>query len=207
MGRLVHIVDDDGDAREGARFLLEELGYATQSHAGGRQFLAAAKGDDGLVLLDLAMPGMSGFEVLAALKAAAVPLPVVVLTGYGDVEVAVRAMKLGAADFLEKPYEGPALAAAVEHAFALADTHVAGRRVRAEAAAKLALLTPRETQIVQGLRAGMANKRVARWLGLSPRTVEAYRANIMTRLDVGSLPALLRIAHDGSLPEIEQKAG
>jgi len=207
MTRLVHIVDDDVSLRGSTSFLLQGLGYATRVYEGGREFLAETRLDaPGCVLLDIYMPGMSGVEILSELKARGAHLPVIMLTGHGDVQVAVQAMKLGAVDFLEKPYEGDALAAAVERAFALSDKTGVARRLREGAAAKLEQLSPRELQILQGLRAGMANKAIARWLELSPRTIEAYRAKMMARLDVATFPELLRIAHDGGLPELKLAA-
>ena len=131
----------------------------------------------------------------------------IVLTGHGDVELAVRAMKAGAVDFLEKPYKAEELTEAVERAFERAEQTRESQAARTEAAAKLNALTPREREILQGLRAGMANKMIARWLDLSPRTVEVYRAKMMAKLGVTSLSQALRIALDGELEPIDATAG
>jgi two-component system response regulator FixJ len=201
--RLVHIVDDDSEVRGGTSFMLRQQGYDTQIYAGGPEFLKQRKLDHGCVLLDVNMPEMDGFEVLAELVRRGIDLPIIILTGHGDIPLAVRAMKRGAVDFLEQPYETGYLTEAIERAFALADRSQEAREAKAEAVAKLKMLTPRESQILQGLRAGMPNKTIARWLALSPRTVEAYRANMMVRIGVTRMSSALRIAIDGGLPAIE----
>jgi two-component system response regulator FixJ len=203
MRRLVHIVDDDSEVRAATSFMLRQQGYETQIYAGGPEFLNQRRLDRGCVLLDLHMPEMDGFEVLTALARRDVDLPVIILTGHGDIPLAVRAMKRGAVDFLEQPYDTRRLTGAIERAFALADEGRETRQARMEAVAKLKTLTPRESQILQGLRAGMPNKVIARWLALSPRTVEAYRANMMVRIGVTGMSNALRIANDGGLPAIE----
>jgi two-component system response regulator FixJ len=204
MKGLVHIVDDDSEVRAATSFMLRHLGYETQIYAGGLEFLQQRRLDRGCVLLDLQMPEMNGFEVLAKLAKRKVDLPVIILTGHGDVPAAVQAMKRGAVDFLEQPHDTHRLTAAIERAFALAETSWEARQARMEAAAKLKTLTPRESQILQGLRAGMRNKVIARWLALSPRTVETYRANMMMRIGVTEMSNALRIADDGGLPAIER---
>lgn len=203
MRRLVHIVDDDSEVRAATSFMLRQQGYETQIYADGPEFLNQRRLDRGCVLLDLHMPEMDGFEVLARLARRDVDLPVIILTGHGDIPLAVRAMKRGAVDFLEQPYETHRLTGAIERAFALADETRETRQARMEAVAKLKTLTPRESQVLQGLRAGMPNKVIARWLALSPRTVEAYRANMMVRIGVTGMSNALRIAIDGGLPAIE----
>ena len=202
MKGLVHIVDDDSEVRAATSFMLRHLGYETQIYAGGLEFLQQRKLDRGCILLDLQMPEMNGFEVLAKLAERKVDLPVIILTGHGDVPAAVQAMKRGAVDFLEQPYDTHRLTAAIERASALAETSREARQARMEAVAKLKALTPRESQILQGLRAGMRNKVIARWLALSPRTVETYRANMMMRIGVTEMSNALRIADDGGLPAI-----
>jgi len=203
QSRLVHIIDDDNEVRESTSLLLGDLGYSTKAYPGGRAFLKEARLDRGCVLLDIYMPEMGGLEVLTELGARGSLLPVIMLSGIGDVQVAVRAMKLGAADFIAKPYEVEALAAAVENAFLLAEKADAERRMRARAMTKLSHLTPREIQILQGLRAGLANKDIARWLDLSPRTIESHRAKMMARIDAATFSELLRVAHEGGLPDID----
>jgi two-component system response regulator FixJ len=203
MRRLVHIVDDDSEVRAATSFMLRRHGYETQIYGSGLEFLQQRRLDRGCILLDFRMPEMDGFELLAKLARRDVDLPVIILTGHGDIPLAVRAMKRGAVDFLEKPYDTDRLIGAIERAFALADESRETRQARMEAVAKLKTLTPRESQILQGLRAGMPNKAIARWLALSPRTVEAYRANMMVRIGVTGMSNALRIAADGGLPAIE----
>lgn len=203
LRRLVHIVDDDSEVRAATSFMLRQQGYETQIYAGGPEFLSQRRLDRGCVLLDLHMPEMDGFEVLARLARRDVDLPVIILTGHGDIALAVRAMKRGAVDFLEQPYDAHRLTGAIERALALADETRETRQARMAAIAKLKTLTPRESQVLQGLRAGMANKVIARWLALSPRTVEAYRANMMARIGVRGMSSALRVAIDGGLPMIE----
>jgi two-component system response regulator FixJ len=207
MTRLVHIVDDDSEVRASTSFMLRQLGYATEIYGSGDEFLQSRRMDSGSVLLDIRMPGMDGLEVQAELARRGVQLPVIVLTGHGDVELAVRAMKAGAVDFLEKPYKAEELTEAVERAFERAEQNREHQATRTEATAKLNTLTPREREILQGLRAGMANKMIARWLDLSPRTVEVYRAKMMAKLGVTSLSQALRIALDGELEPIDAQAG
>jgi two-component system response regulator FixJ len=204
-GRLVHIIDDDSEVRAATSFMLRQQGYETQIYSGGPEFLRQKKLDRGCVLLDLRMPEMEGLEVLARLSRRDIDLPVIILTGHGDISLAVGAMKRGAVDFLEKPYDSHQLTGAIARAFALADQSRESRRTRTDAIAKLKTLTPRESQVLQGLRAGMPNKAIARWLALSPRTVEAYRANMMVRIGVTGMSNALRIAMDGGLPTIESE--
>ena len=201
--RTVHIVDDDSEVRAAMSFMLRQLGYETQIYASGSEFLSQGDLDRGCLLLDIDMPEMDGFAVLAALRERSVDLPVIIVTGRGDVPIAVRAMKKGAADFIEQPYLAEELTDAIERAFASRELGRLDRAEKAAAIAKLKLLTPRESQILQGLGAGMANKLIARWLGLSPRTVEAYRANMMAKLGVTRLSQALRIATDGNLPAVD----
>jgi two-component system response regulator FixJ len=146
---------------------------------------------------------MDGFEVQAELTKRGISLPVIMLTGHGDVALAIRAMKRGAADFLEKPFDGEELVEAIERAMALAEQGQRVESIKAMAEAKLRSLTPRETQMLQGLQAGMANKVIARWIELSPRTVEVYRANMMAKIGAENLSQALRIAMDGGLQPID----
>lgn len=193
--RTVHVVDDDELLRALAAQTLGEAGYQVVAHPTGDAFLAVL--DDasaGCILLDIDMPGLSGLDVQAALNARRLAWPVVVLTGRGGVRIAVEAMKNGAFEFLEKPYEPPALLAVLGAAF---EAFEADREVRAEAARARALadaLSPRELQVLQGLLAGMPSKIIAHALGLSVRTVEIYRGHVMDKLQVRSLSAAIRLA-------------
>lgn len=194
-GRLVHLVDDDEAIRRSASFMLRTSGYLVKTYASGVELLAIGKAiPAGCILLDVRMPEMDGLEVQAALKEHGVLLPVIIMTGHGDVNVAVQAMKAGAVDFIEKPFEKAVLLSAIDEGFARIEQ--AGRRhARAEEAkVRLEALTPREADVLQGLVRGHPNKTIAYDLGISPRTVEIHRANLMTKLEVASLSEALRIA-------------
>lgn len=193
--RLIHLVDDDEAIRRSAGFMLKTSGFRVETYESGVELLKdAAKLEPGCILLDIRMPGMDGLEVQQALKDKGVTLPVIIMTGHGDVSLAVQAMKAGAIDFIEKPFEKALLMSAVEQAFdrlSRAETH----RDRAEdAAVRLQSLTPREREVLDGLARGLPNKTIAYDLGISARTVEIHRANLMTKLEVRSLSEALRIA-------------
>jgi len=196
---VVHIVDDDPQVRAATSFLLRSRGYQARIYAHGREFLDCAVLEPGCVLLDLRMPGLSGVQVQEELERRGISYPVIMLSGHGDVPVAVQAMKLGATDFLEKPYGEQKLFKAIDCALAALASDDARARARRAATASLARLSPREHQILRALVGGMSNKAIARRLDLSPRTVEMHRANLMDRLGVASLAEAVRIALDGDL--------
>ncbi len=198
--KLVHIVDDEDAIRRSASFMLKTSGYAVETWPSGTAFLKEIRHvPEGCVLLDVRMPEMDGLEVQQALLERGVTMPVIVLTGHADVSIAVRAMKAGAVDFLEKPFEKAVLLAAIETAFArMASADGAAARA-AEADVILAVLTPRERQVLEGLAQGLPNKTIAYDLGISPRTVEVHRANLMAKLDVRSLSDALRLAFAAGL--------
>ena len=205
--RLIHLVDDDEAIRRSASFMLRTSGYLVKTYVSGVEFLAnASEAAPGCILLDVRMPGMDGLQVQQALTERHILFPVVVMTGHGDVSVAVQAMKAGAVDFIEKPVERAVLLSAMEQAFDRIDQ--AGKRhARAEEAnARLAALTPREMEVLQGLVRGHPNKTIAYDLGISPRTVEIHRANLMTKLEVASLSEALRIAFAAGLGDTESEA-
>jgi two-component system response regulator FixJ len=191
----LHIVDDDDDVRESAALLLEASGYSVVTFASGVAFLEAF---DPLIpaciLLDIHMPGMDGLEVQRQLAARGVAYPVIVLTGQGDISIAVQAMKNGAFEFLEKPYLNDVLLGAVRDAFARLEDTQEDRAMTAESKLQVAKLTGREAQVMQGLLAGLPNKLIAYELDISVRTVEIYRANVMEKLDARSLSTAVRIA-------------
>jgi two-component system, LuxR family, response regulator FixJ len=193
--KLVHIVDDDDSVRRSAAFMLKHAGYRVESHISGVEFLKEAKSAErGCVLLDVRMPEMDGLEVQQEMAKRGIDMPVVVLTGHGDIAVAVKAMRAGAVNFIEKPYEKEALLRAIEEAFQRLD-RAHDRDMKAdEARVRLASLTGRERDVLDGLVAGYPNKTIAYDLGISPRTVEIYRANMMEKLRVRSLSEALRIA-------------
>lgn len=196
----IHIVDDDEAIRRSLSFMLKTAGYPVQLYADGEAFLKAADHiDEGCVLLDVRMPGIDGMEVQRRLRARGIMLPVVIMTGHGDVDLAVAAMKAGATDFLEKPFEKAALIDCLSSAgeVALAERGLSARR--SEAQARLNVLTDREREVLDGLVAGLPNKTIAYDLGISPRTVEIHRANLMQKLDVKSLADALRIAFQAGM--------
>ena len=198
--KLVHIVDDEDAIRRSASFMLKTSGYAVETWVNGAAFLKEARHvPDGCILLDVRMPEMDGLEVQQELLNRGVTMPVIVLTGHADVSIAVRAMKAGAVDFIEKPFEKAVLIASIEAAFArMAASDGAAARA-AEAEVVLAILTPREREVLEGLAQGLPNKTIAYDLGISPRTVEVHRANLMAKLDVRSLSDALRLAFAAGL--------
>jgi two-component system response regulator FixJ len=193
--RVVHLVDDDEAIRRSAGFMLKTSGYQVEAYPSGLELLKAAVDlPRGCILLDIRMPGMDGLEVQQALQEKGVALPVIIMTGHGDVALAVRAMKAGAVDFIEKPFEMATLLAALEEGFQrLSQKKVSGER-RKDAEVRLQALTPRERDVLDGLAHGLPNKTIAYDLGISPRTVEIHRANLMTKLCVRSLSEALRLA-------------
>ncbi|WP_336958944.1 response regulator FixJ [Sphingobium aquiterrae] len=196
----IHVVDDDEAIRRSLSFLLKTSGYAVRLYDGGTSFLKeAAELEPGCVLLDVRMPDIDGLEVQAQLRARGIMIPVVIMTGHGDVDMAVAAMKAGASDFIEKPFEKAALLACIEAATqqAFAQRGVGARAE--EARDRLNVLTEREREVLQGLVKGLPNKTIAYDLGISPRTVEIHRANLMTKLEVRSLAEALRIAFQSGM--------
>ena len=192
---LVHLVDDDGAVRRSAGFMLKTSGYQVRSYESGVNLLKdSGELDQGCILLDIRMPGMDGLEVQQALKDKGVTLPVIIMTGHGDVTLAVRAMKAGAIDFIEKPFEKATLLGAIEQGVQRLREVETGRDLAKEATIRLQALTPRERDVLDGLAKGFPNKTIAYDLGISPRTVEIHRANLMAKLTVRSLSEALRIA-------------
>lgn len=198
-GRPIHVVDDDVAVREATCTLLEAAGFDPQAFASGPAFLEAADlHGGGCALLDICMPEMTGLEVQARLVECGSNLSVIVLTGHGDIRTAVQAIKAGATDFLEKPYEPQALFDAVERGLRLSAETRSGVRTQ-DARGRLARLTPRECEVLHALMAGGTNKTIAKAIKVSPRTVEMHRANMMERLGARSLSEALRIAYDAGL--------
>ncbi len=193
--RTVFLVDDDEAIRHSASFMLRHAGFMVKTYPDGITFLDQITDDnDGCILLDVRMPGMDGLAVQSVLNQRGINMPVIILTGHGDVPVAVEAMKGGAIEFLEKPYEKQALVGAIENAFNLLDSQSADDKRSADARAKLTSLTPREMEVLECLVAGMTNKGIAQALSISPRTVEIHRAHMMEKLDADSLSNALRMA-------------
>lgn len=195
VDRVAYVVDDEATVRRSLALLLRSDGFSVRDFDGGDAFLrAAAALPFGCVLLDLRMPGMDGLAVQREMAARGLKLPVVVVTAHGDIALAVQAMKAGACDFIEKPYDDEVILHAAEAALARGDEERARVRDAEEAGARIAALTPRETEVLRGLVAGRSNKVIAFDLGVSPRTVELHRANMMAKLGVRSLSEAVRIA-------------
>lgn len=191
--RIVHIVDDDEAVRQSLAFLLGSAGLTVRLYDSASAFLAGLSGvKNGCLVTDVRMPGMTGIELLQQLRSRACHLPAIVITGHGDVPLAVEAMKAGAVDFIEKPFDQEAILHAVQAALERG-VEDEGREDPA-IAAKLATLSERERQVLEGLVSGHPNKTIAYDLGISPRTVEVYRANLMTKMDAHSLSELIRMA-------------
>lgn len=193
--RAIHIVDDEEEVRASTAFLLEVEGFAVKTWPDGRRFIEALDQEEvGCVLLDIRMPYMDGLDVLKWIKDYRIEIPVIMLTGHADVAIAVRAMKLGSADFLEKPFERAALLGAVREAMMREESLVAHRERGMHAERLVSRLSAREREVLVGLAKGLPNKHIAYDLGISPRTVEIHRANLMAKLQSRSLSETLRIA-------------
>lgn len=203
--KIVHLVDDDEAVRRSAGFMLKTSGYQVKSYSSGVELLKEKDLQPGCILLDVRMPEMDGLEVQHALHDRGVGYPVIVMTGHGDVTVAVQAMKSGAVDFIEKPFEKTALIEAIEEGFGRLEHADRSRARSEEARVKLRVLTPREQEVLEGLVRGHPNKTIAYDLDISPRTVEIHRANLMGKLGVASLSEALRIAFAAGLGD--QPAG
>lgn len=195
--RLVHVIDDDDDVRASLSFLLRTSGFRVEAHPSADAFLTGLHGrEPGCVVTDVRMPGTSGLDLLEKLADRRARFPVIVVTGHGEVSMAVAAMRNGAVDFLEKPFEEDAILGALELANRTTGA-AAGSAVPAPphpATKRIAALAPRERQVLERLVEGKSNKAVALDLGISPRTVEVYRASLMTKMQVQSLPELVRLA-------------
>ncbi len=192
---MVHVIDDDDAARELLAFLLRTARIEVQTYPSAAAFLGALPTtESGCVVTDVRMPGMSGIDLLRQLKELNIPVPVIVITGHGDIPLAVEAMKAGAADFLEKPFDGETMLASVRSALKQQHGEKKRRSERVEIDNRLAALSSRERDVLDGLVTGQANKQIAFELGISPRTVEVYRANLMTKMQASSLSELVRMA-------------
>ena len=191
---LVHVVDDDAAVRRSLAFLLATDGLAVRVHESAVAFLGSVAEVSGCVLTDVRMPDLDGIEFLRRLRQRGPMPPVIVMTGHADVPLAVEAMKEGARDFIEKPFDDEVLLCSVRAALAQAERNAdltAGNKAVRE---RLAALSERERQVLDGLVSGKANKVIGLDLGISPRTVEIYRANVMSKLQAGSLSELVRMA-------------
>ncbi|WP_293883822.1 response regulator [Sphingomonas sp.] len=201
---IIFIVDDDEAIRQSIGFLLRKAGYTVSTFASGDDFLkAVTRESQGCVLLDVRMPGLDGLEVQARLSERGITLPIIMLTGHGDVTLAVRAIKGGAIEFLEKPFERMILLAAIEEGLRYSKRGTHEKLAKNEAVVRLAALTARERDVLKGMIAGRPNKLVAFDLNIATRTVEVHRANLMDKLHARSLSDVLRIAFASGIDEAE----
>ena len=192
---VIHVIDDDAAMRDSLAFLLDVNGFRPQVHESADAFLKETSvGIARCVVSDIRMPGMTGVELVRKLKSGGSTCPVILITGHGDVALAVEAMKAGAVDFIEKPFDDEAFLGAIRSALDARSSEPEGGSARKEAEARLADLSPRERDVLQGLVAGKINKVIAHDLSISPRTVEVYRANLMAKTGARSMSELMRIA-------------
>jgi two-component system response regulator FixJ len=192
---VVHIVDDEESVRNSLAFLLTTSGFTVRVHQSAADFLEVARSvTNGCLVTDLRMPDIDGVELLRRLKAADAILPTIVVTGHGDVQMAVEAMKNGAIDFIEKPFSDDVLIESITRAAARAAERVQGAAATEVIRQRIEALSERERQVMKGVVAGQPNKTIANELGISPRTVEVYRAGLMAKTGVGSLSELVRLA-------------
>jgi len=192
---VVHVIDDDPAMRDSLSFLLDTAGLQARTYESAVDFLAAGEPAPGCIVTDARMPDMTGLELVRRLKDQGGRHPVIMITGHGDVPLAVEAMKAGVVDFLEKPFDDEALLTAIRSALGSDESKTAGQDdERRRFQDLLEQLSPREKDVLRGVVAGKPNKVVAYELGISPRTVEVYRANVMTKTAAGSLSELVRMA-------------
>lgn len=192
---VIHLIDDDDGVRHSLTFSLAAAGLAVRAYESALAFLdSVASLQPGCIVSDMRMPGMDGLQLRQRLKELQVGLPMIIMTGHADIRMAVEAMKAGVTDFIEKPFNDEVLLAAIREA--LAQYQVTGRRERdaEQARTRLALLSSREREVLQGVVAGLPNKSIAYDLKLSARTVEVHRANVMMKMGAGSLSELVRMA-------------
>ena len=206
--QVVHVVDDDVAVRQSLSFLLASDGLPVRLHETASAFLEAV--DDaavGCVVTDVRMPGIDGIELLRRLRVGGITLPVIVMTGHADVPMAVEAMREGAVDFIEKPFDDDVFLASVRSALRLREQHAQREAQVSMVQTRIQSLSERERQVLDGLVAGKANKVIAFDLGISPRTVEIYRANVMTKMQAGSLSELVRmIMRTEADPDVRDRA-
>lgn len=204
---IVYVIDDDEAVRHSLEFLLKTAGMEVRSFGLPEAFLKILpEAKSGCVITDLRMPGITGIELLRRVKESGIDMPVIVVTGHGDISLAVEAMKIGAIEFLEKPFDDDVLLQAVRGALQREADAAKHKAEISEIHKKLAALSNRERQVLEGLVAGRANKVIAFDLGISPRTVEIYRANLMTKMMANSLSDLVRMAMTAGLLESDEKS-
>ncbi|MEW7973276.1 MAG: response regulator transcription factor [Candidatus Thiodiazotropha endolucinida] len=203
----VFVVDDDQAMRNSLKWLIESVSMQVETFESADAFIKSYyPGRSGCLLLDVRMPGMSGLELQEYLRANQIAIPVIIITGHGDVPMAVRAMKSGAVDFIEKPFNDELLLESIRHALALDVKQRDMQKQRAEIATRLARLTPREHEVMVMVTNGKANKEIASSLGVSAKTVEAHRARVMEKMQANSLAELVRMAINANLTLSESKS-
>jgi|SRR6516164_34500 len=191
----VYVIDDDAAMRDSLNFLLDAANFEVALFESATNFLEMLpRLDFGCVVSDVRMPGIDGIELLKRMKSLDSRFPIVIITGHGDVPLAVEAMKLGAVDFLEKPFEDDRLIGMIEAAIRQREPAAKDEAATRDIAARIDSLSPRERQVMEGLITGLSNKMIARNYDISPRTIEVYRANVMTKMQAGSLSELVRLA-------------
>jgi two-component system response regulator FixJ len=206
LTKLIYLIDDDEMVRQSAAFLLKSNGYAVEQFSSGEAFLDIADtAEPGCIMLDLHMPGLDGHQTQEALNEKGIRFPVLILTGMGDIDRAVRAMKNGAFEFIEKPYVEEHLLATLDNAFGELDRRVNAFGLLDDAKLRIAKLSKRERQVMQGLLDGLPNKLIAYHLGLSIRTVESFRATLMEKLGVRTVSAAVRLAMVAGLPPFSEE--
>ena len=194
---VVHIVDDEEAVRNSLAFLLTSAGFAVRVHQSATDFLAVApEVTNGCLVTDLRMPDIDGIELLKRPRAADAMLPAIMVTGHGDIQMAVEAMKNGAIDFIEKPFSDEVLIESITRAVERAAAETRSASATEQVKQRIATLSDRERQVLKGVVAGQPNKVIASELGISPRTVEVYRAGLMAKMQARSLPELVRMAMD-----------
>ena len=191
----VFVVDDDQAMRNSLQWLIESVGLRVETYASADEFINNYyPGRAGCLLLDVRMPGMSGLELQELFVEQEIRIPIIIITGHGDVPMAVRAMKAGAVEFIEKPFNDELLLESIRNALSLDMEQRATQSERAEIAARLAQLTPREHEVMEMVTDGKANKEIAQFLGVSAKTVEAHRARVMEKMQADSLADLVKMA-------------
>jgi len=202
---VIHVVEDEPDVRDALAMLVRSVGYRAQTYPNADEFLARYRPEHaGCLLADVRMPGMSGLELQERLSREDPALPAIIMTGHGDVPMAVRAMKAGALDFIEKPFNDEALLDAIRRALALAVEQRSLQARQAEIATRLALLTPREHEVMEMVADGRSNKEIANALGVSAKTVEAHRARVMEKTGARSLAELVRMVLTANLADEDE---
>ena len=192
---LVYVVDDDAAMRESLEFLLDAAGYSVTTFDSAADFLQQLpRLTFGCIVSDIRMPGIDGMELLRDVKAGRAEMPIIIMTGHGDIPLAVEAIKLGALDFLEKPFEDERMIGAIRTALERGKAAAKDEVVASDVAARIASLSQRERQVMDGIVAGLSNKQMARDYDISPRTIEVYRANVMTKMQARNLSELVRTA-------------